>query len=66
MQIAHLIEQLTLLGNAIKSLLGGKTSIIKLSERRRNMLALINIDLMAIEALLKRKIQIRFDPIVTG
>jgi hypothetical protein len=66
MQIAHLIEQLTLLGNAIKSLLGGKTSIIKLSERIRNMLALINIDLMAIEALLKRKIQIRFDPIVTG
>jgi flagellar biosynthesis chaperone FliJ len=61
MQIAHLIEQLALLGKAIKSLLGGKTSIMKLSERIRNILALTNIDIKAFDKLMERKIQIRFE-----
>lgn len=61
LQIAHLIEQLALLGKTIKNLLDAKTSIIKLSERLRNILALINIEVKAIENLLERKIQIRFD-----
>lgn len=61
MQIAHLIEQLALLCKTIKSLLGGKTSIMKLSERIRNMLALINIDITAIGNLMERRIQIRFE-----
>jgi len=61
MQIAHLIEQLALLGKVIESLLDGKTSILKLSERIRNMLALIDIDFNAIEKLMERKIQIRFE-----
>lgn len=61
MQIAHLIEQLTLLGNTIKSLFNGKTSIVKVSERIRNILALTDIDTKAIGILMERKIQIRFE-----
>ncbi len=61
MQIAHLIEQLALLGNAMKSLLNGKTSIMKVSERIRNILALTDIDIKAIGILMERKIQIRFE-----
>lgn len=61
LQIAHLIEQLTLLEKATKSLLDAKTSIMKLSERIRNILALTNIDIKAIDKLMERKIQIRFE-----
>jgi len=61
MQIAHLIEQLTLLAKTVKKLLAGKTSIIKISERIRNILTLTNIDAGAVGKLLERKIQIRFE-----
>ncbi|MEX1137532.1 MAG: hypothetical protein WEB89_11560 [Balneolales bacterium] len=61
MQIAHLIEQLALLSKAMKSLLTGKTSIIKLTERIRNILVLININAKAVGVLIERKIQIRFE-----
>jgi hypothetical protein len=61
MQIAHLIEQLALLGKTIKSLLDGKTSIMKLSERIRNILVLVNIDIKTIDKLMERRIQIRFE-----
>ncbi len=61
MQIAHLIEQLALLRKVVKSLLGNKTSIIKLSERIRNILALTNIDVKVIDKLMEKKIQIRFE-----
>lgn len=61
MQIAHLIEQLALLSKAVKGLLTGKTSIIKLTERIRNMLVLININTKAVGALVERRIRIRFE-----
>ncbi len=61
MQIAHLIEQLALLRKVVKSLLGNKTSIMKLSERIRNILALTNIDVKVIDKLMEKKIQIRFE-----
>jgi hypothetical protein len=61
MQIAHLIEQLALLSKAVKGFLTPKTSIIKLTERIRNLLVLVNINTGAAEILLKRKIRIRFD-----
>lgn len=60
MQIAHLIEQLTLLSNSIHKLIPAKISIIKICERIRNSLALINIDLKPLELLLEKKIQIRY------
>lgn len=59
-QIAHLIEQLTLLAKTIKKLLAGKTTILKISERIRNMLVFANINPCPINRLLDRKIQIRF------
>ena len=61
MQIAHLIEQLALLTKQIKELFSnGKTSIMKMSERLRNILVIHRIDIKPIEKLLERKIQIRF------
>ena len=61
MQIAHLIEQLTLLTKQIKELFSnGKTSIMKMSERLRNLLVLLRIDIKPIEKLLESRIQIRF------
>ncbi len=61
MQIAHLIEQLALLTKQIKELFSnGKTSIMKMSERLRNLLVIHRIDIKPIEKLLERKIQIRF------
>jgi hypothetical protein len=61
LQIAHLIEQLTLLAKTIKKLLAGKISIKKISERIRNMLVFANMDPRPIDRLLERKIQIRFE-----
>lgn len=61
MQIAHLIEQLTLLTKQIKELFSnGKTSIIKMSERLRNLLVIHRIDIKPIQKILERRIQIRF------
>lgn len=61
MQIAHMIEQLTLLAKHIKCLLqDGKTSIVKISERLRNMLVYCQTKGKTIERLLEKKIQIRF------
>ena len=61
MQIAHMIEQLTLLAKDIKCLLSdGKTSIIKIGERLRNMLVYSEIKSNAIELLLKKRVQVRF------
>ncbi len=61
MQIAHLIEQLTLLTKQIKELLSnGKSSILKMSERLRNMLVFNLIDIKPLDKLLERCIQIRF------
>jgi hypothetical protein len=61
MQIAHLIEQLALLTKQIKELFSnGKTSIMKMSERLRNLLVIHRIDIKSIEKLLERKVQIRF------
>jgi len=61
MQIAHLIEQLTLLTKQIKELLSnGKSSILKMSERLRNMLVFNLIDMKPLDKLLERCIQIRF------
>lgn len=61
MQIAHLIEQLTLLEKTIKKLLAGKTSILKVSERIRNLLVYTRIDMVPLIKLLERKVQIRFE-----
>lgn len=61
MQIAHLIEQLCLLSKEIKALLNSKVTIKKISERIRNILALVDLNIQSLEKLLERKIQIRFD-----
>lgn len=61
MQIAHLIEQLTLLEKTIKSQIGGKTSIIKLSERLRNMLTMINIDMKVVGNLMEKRTRMQFE-----
>lgn len=61
MQIAHLIEQLTLLEKTVKKLLSGKAGIQKICERIRNMLVYTNIDSNLLEKLLARKVQIRFE-----
>lgn len=61
MQLAHLIEQLALLEKKTKKLLQSKTSILKISERIRNMLVFTDIDPRPINRLLERKVQIRFE-----
>ena len=61
MQIAHLIEHLTLLEKTVKKLLSGKAGIQKICERIRNMLVYTNIDSNLLEKLLARKVQIRFE-----
>lgn len=61
MQIAHLFEQLTLLAKETQKLLPGKTSVAKICERIRNILALVNIDHKPIMALLAKRVQIRFE-----
>lgn len=62
MQIAHLIEQLTLLAKSIKILIDcSKASILKISERLRNLLVYKNMDGNALQSLLERKIQIRYE-----
>jgi hypothetical protein len=61
MQIAHLIEQLTLLEKAIKIMIGGKMSIVKLSERLRNMLTLINIDMNRIGNLMEKRTRMQYE-----
>lgn len=60
LQIAHLIEQLALLSDTIKQFIPAKTSIIKISERIRNTLALLNINIKLIEVLLEKKISIQW------
>jgi len=61
MQIAHLVEQLTLLTKQIKELLSnGKSTIIKMSERLRNMLVLNMINITLVDKLLGKSGQIRF------
>lgn len=61
MQVAHLIEQLALLEKTVRKLLAGKASILKISERIRNMLVFVNIDPCPINKMLERKAQIRFE-----
>jgi hypothetical protein len=61
LQIAHLIEQLTLMSKQIKELFSnGKTTILKMSERLRNILVLNLVNAKSIEKLLERSSQIRF------
>jgi hypothetical protein len=61
MQLAHLIEQLTLISKQIKELFSnGKTTIIKMSERLRNILVIHSINEKSIEKLLEKSGQIRF------
>lgn len=61
MQIAHLIEQLALLSKQVKVLLeNGKTTIIKMSERLRNILVLVRIEFKDILKTVETKSQIRF------
>lgn len=61
LQIAHLIEQLCLLGNPMKRLIPATTSIIKLSERMRNYLVFVTIGQEVLDRLLCTKIQVRFE-----
>lgn len=61
MQIAHLIEQLTLLSRDIKNLFTGNITVIKTWERIRNMLVIRNIDLKSCETLLAKRIRISFE-----
>jgi hypothetical protein len=49
------------LGKDIKCLLAGKASITKLSGRLRNPLAFIDIGTKAMETLMGRKTQVRFE-----
>ena len=61
MQLAHLIEQLALISRQVKELFSnGKTTIIKMSERLRNILVIGLINEKSIEKLLQKTGQIRF------
>jgi len=61
LQIAHILDQLTLLEKKIKKLANGKISITKLFERLRNMLVISKIDHHQVEKSLSVKVQIRFE-----
>ncbi|MDZ7607196.1 MAG: hypothetical protein U5K79_16765 [Cyclobacteriaceae bacterium] len=61
MQIAHLIEQLALLSKEVRVLFAsGATTIIKMSERLRNILVLVRIEFRDILKTVETKSQIRF------
>ncbi|EON75633.1 hypothetical protein ADIS_3894 [Lunatimonas lonarensis] len=61
LQIAHMVEQLTLLEKKVKKLTAGSVSILKIFERIRNMLVYTDIDPRPVEKLLGKKVQVRFD-----
>ena len=61
MQIAHLIEQLALLSKEVRELFeNGNTTIIKMSERLRNILVLIRIEFKDILEIVETKSRISF------
>lgn len=61
MQIAHLIEQLALLSKQIRELFeNGNTTIIKMSERLRNILVLVRIEFRDILEIVETKSRISF------
>lgn len=61
MQIAHLIEQLALLSKQGRELFAkGKTTIIKMSERLRNILVLVRIEFKDILEIVETKSRISF------
>ena len=61
LQIAHILEQLTLLEKKIKKLIKGKNTVTKLIERIRNLLIDFKTNQCKAQKALSAKVQIRFE-----